>query len=556
MIRHLSIRNFVIIESLDVSFGPGLTVLTGETGAGKSILVDALTAILGGRSGPDVVRSGAERATVDGVFDLSGAPALAEAAAMAGYPCEGGELLLSREIAAEGRSTCRINGRPAALSALRALAEELVDLHGQHEHQSLLSVPRHMDILDDWSGPERLKLRQEAAEAYRQVKDLEEERTALLRDERERAQLADLYRFQVREIASAALESGEEEQLAQECLRQANAQRLREAAHAAAAALREENLGVLDRLAEAVHVLRSASDTDPALAAPAAALESARYDLEEAARELARYSETLEVDPERLAQLEARLDLIRQLKRKYGDTVEQVLVYGAEAADRLEALEHHEERLAEIENALMRARQRLKELCGTLTTARQADAERFARAVCAELSDLGMEKTRFEVEVTAAEPGPRGSDRVEFLIAPNPGEPLRPLARTVSGGEVSRVMLAIKSAMARQDPLPTMVFDEIDVGVGGRTAFAVGSKLHRVSRSAQVLCITHLPQIAARGDWHLYIEKHVMGERTTVALRPLEGEERVREIARMLSGDKMTETALRHAEELLQTAEA
>jgi len=552
MLTSLSIRHFAIIDRLDLEFGDGLNVLTGETGAGKSIIMDALNVILGGRAGTEMVRGGQPRAIVDAVFDMSDSPELAAFVAERGFDIEEGQLLLSREIAAGGKSTARVCGRPSTVSQLKEIGDWLVDLHGQHEHQSLLSVPRHLDILDEWGGRDIVKLRSDVAAAYQELARLRRERAALEADARERAHLIDLYAFQVREIEEAKLELGEDEELAADSRRLANAQRLAEAATAAAAALDgEDGGGLLSSLAAPMRALEDAAALDDKLAPLVETINSARFELEEAAHDLVRYQDSIEINPERQEQIEERLEAVRSLKRKYGDSIEEVLEYGRQTAAKLDKLSNSEERGQELDTEIQKADERLRELCAQLSARRRKLAEEFASIVLSELRDLAMEKTRFAVQIETGEPTAKGTDRVEFVIAPNPGEPLRPLAKIASGGEISRVMLAIKSALARQEPLPTMVFDEIDVGVGGRTGSVIADKLAAISRQAQVLCITHLPQIASRGRSHYYIEKQVVDDRTIVCVSPLSPDERVDELARMLAGSEVTETVRQHAREML-----
>ncbi len=557
MLSTLSVRNFAIIDRLDLEFGPGFNVLTGETGAGKSILMDALNLILGARAGAEMVRGGADRATIDAVFDVAGAPHLAETVARMGYELEDGQLFLSREVAASGKSTCRIAGRPATVTQLKELGDWLVDLHGQHEHQSLLAVARHLDMLDDWGGKAIHALRAQVAEAYQATQKLRREKESLESDARERAHLIDLYRFQVKEITDAKLTRGEDEELATEHRRAANAQKLAEAALTAAEALGGEESGgggALAALNTAVRVLEEAAALDETLMPALESIRSASYELIETERDLIRYQDGMELNPERLEQIEERLELLRNLKRKYGDSIAEILEYGGETAAKLDALTHSEERGARLDAEIAKAEKRLRDLCGQLSGLRCKAAEEFQRVTLTELRDLAMEKARFEVRQETGEPTARGSDRVEFLIATNPGEPLRPLAKVASGGEISRVMLAIKSALARQEPLPTMVFDEIDVGVGGRTAAVIADKMATLAGSAQVLCITHLAQLASRGTTHFYIEKNVVGDRTVTTVAPLTPEERVVEIARMLGGVEMTEAVVQHAREMLSHA--
>ncbi len=559
MLCTLSVRNFAIIDRLDLEFGPGFNVLTGETGAGKSILMDALNLILGARAGADVVRSGAERATIDAVFDVAGAPHLADAVEGMGFALEQDQLFLSRDVAASGKSTCRISGRPATVTQLKELGDWLVDLHGQHEHQSLLSVPRHQDMLDDWGSKTILPLRAKVGEAFHQVQRLRREREALETDARERAHLLDLYTFQVKEITEARLTVGEDAELATEYRRVANAQKLASAAQTAAEALGGGEIGgagALTALSLATRVLEEAASLDEALLPAFEAVRSASYELIETERDLTRYQDMIEFNPERMEQIEERLELLRNLKRKYGDSVEEILQYGEETASKLNALTHSEERGAQLAAEIARAERRLSELCAQLSALRCSAAQEFQEITLSELRDLAMEKARFEVRVAQGEPTARGADRVEFLIATNPGEPLRPLAKVASGGEISRVMLAIKSALARQEPLPTMVFDEIDVGVGGRTATAIADKMANLASNAQVLCITHLAQLASRAEAHFYIEKRVVGDRTVVTVTPLSREQRVEEVARMIGGAEVTDAVLQHAREMLAHAGA
>ncbi|MCW3052002.1 MAG: replication and repair protein RecN, partial [Chthonomonadales bacterium] len=543
MLRTLSVRNFAIIDRLDLEFGSGFNVLTGETGAGKSIIMDALNLLLGGRAGAEMVRAGAERATIDAVFNVAESPELQTLVAELGFDLEDDQLFVSREVAAGGKSTCRLGGRPASVSQLKAVGEWLVDLHGQHEHQSLLAVARHLDMLDDWGGKPVQSLRAEVATAYQKVQSLRREKDDLERDARERAHLLDLYQFQVKEIGDARLTVGEDEELRTEHNRVANAQRLAEAAQLAAVTLTgEDGGGILESLSTAARALEDAANLDSTLTPMLEALRSAAYELTETERDLVRYQDEIEFDPERLEQIEERLETLRNLKRKYGDSIEEILTYGAETAAKVATLSNSEERGAQLDKEIARVDKHLRELCVRLSAARAKAGKEFQSITLAELRELALEKARFEVNTTQGEPTAKGTDRVEFLIATNPGEPLRPLAKVASGGEISRVMLAVKAALARQEALPTMVFDEIDIGVGGRTANAIADKMATLAKSAQILCITHLAQIASRGQHHYYIEKQVKGDRTIVTVMPLTPEQRVSEIARMIGGSKLSET--------------
>jgi DNA repair protein RecN (Recombination protein N) len=552
MLQQLVIRDLAIISGLDISFQAGLNVLTGETGAGKSIIIGALELVLGAKASADLVRAGADRAVVDAVFDLSRAPHAADALRNMGFDADEELLVVSREVSAAGRSSSRIGGRPASATQLREIGEILVDLHGQHEHQSLMSPSKHIAILDDWAGSEVDAARARSIDLWRSIGETGAELAEVERDARERARTMDLLAFQVQQIEAAELAPGEDAALEQERKRLANSERLAAAALAVESLLQGDDAGgILTSLALASREAATAADIDASLADAATSLDSARFELEEVARTLSQYRDAIEHDPHRLEQVNERLDMLRSLERKYGDTVEDVLAFLAAARSKLDDLSSADERSEELGRRLAKLRDEHGRVCAELTAARTRAAEAFAAAVEAELAELAMQRTRFQVQIEAGSPGPAGADRVEFLIATNPGEPLRPLTRIASGGEISRVMLAIKSAMARQDPLPTMVFDEIDVGVGGRTAAVIGDKLFALSRHAQVLCITHLPQIAGQGDRHLAIVKSEFDGRADVTVTGLKPEERVREIVRMLGGSDTSETVERHARELL-----
>ena len=557
MLVELHVTNFALIDRLDLTFGAGLNILTGETGAGKSIIIDALGLALGGRAGADLIRTGAVKATVEAVFDLTCAPGevrrrLAEAG------LDGGEeedtLLVTRELVrAGGKSQCRINGRLMPVAVLKEIAEGLVDVHGQHEHQSLLAADRHVDILDNWGGKDALALRQSVAALFTEANALKRERERLRTDARERARMLDLYRFQQEELDGASLQSGEEEELAADRSRLANSEKLSAAASDAYATLSgaERGAGALDALNAALAAVEHVAALDENLSPLAETLQSAVSYAEDAARELRVYQESVEFNPERLEEIEARLDLIRTLKRKYGDTLEEIIAYGAELAGKLDALENSEAREEGLTLAIAKVEDKLNAAAARLTKARRKASENFAAGIARELADLGMAATQFEVSIEAQAVTSKGADRVEFLLSPNPGEPLRPLAKIASGGEMSRIMLAMKSVLARTGAIPTMIFDEIDVGVGGRTAQTIGDKLVALAQGAQIMCITHLPQIASRVGTHFFIEKQVHEGRTTVSVAPLDSEGRIEEIARMLGGSRRSEAVVQHAREML-----
>ncbi len=554
MLSHLQIKNFALIDDLSIELGDGFNVLTGETGAGKSIIIDAITAILGERISSEMIRTGADKAVVEAAFDLSGNERAHSKAAELGFDMEDGMLLISREISSTGKSQCRINGRLSTISMLKELTSGLIDVHGQHEHQWLLDAQKHLDILDQWCGPEAVELRSKTAELYSNLRKLKDELEQLKRDERERARLLDLYEFQRNEIEAAKLSAGEDEELMAERSRLANAEKLHELASEIYSVLSGSGLeiGASDLLSSALSQAQSMAALDESLSSVVQDIETALYAAEQAQTAIRAYRDDIEFNPEKLEAVEERLDLIRTLKRKYGDTIEEINAYGAEVAKKIEGLANSEERAAELTEQIEKVEDELLGVARRLSDLRKVRASEFAKAVEAELADLAMSSTRFDVSFTECEPGSRGIDAVEFVISPNPGEPLKPLAKIASGGETSRVMLALKTVAAGADKVPTLIFDEIDTGIGGRTAQILGQKLAVVAQMAQVMCVTHLPQIASRANHHYSVEKSVKGDRTLVSIRLLKNDDRVDEIARMLGGTEDSQTAAQHAREMLE----
>ncbi|MER3402451.1 MAG: DNA repair protein RecN [Armatimonadota bacterium] len=546
MLQSLYIENLAIIDRLEIEFQHGLNVLTGETGAGKSILLDALGLVLGERANPTLVRAGADRLKVCAVFAL---PADFDTESF-GVELEEGALYLSREVQANGRSLARINGQPVPIATLKAIGEQLVDLHGQHEHQSLLRTNQHLDLFDRWLGEPTLSLRNHVKQAVQHLHRLQQELQTLTLQERERAQMLDLYRFQLEEIRSAELKPDEEESLLTEERRLTHSEKLLSLAGSAYEWLMDER-GAYDQIASASRNLTEICRIDPSMQDYQEQLEGALATVEEVAHALRRYTETVEYDPERLEQVIARLELIKRLKRKYGDTIPAILAYAQEVAQKLETLEHQSERRDMLEHAIAEAQSEAERLCTQLSERRRDGAQRLAQAVQQNLRDLAMERALFEIAITPKPMDTTGADAVEFLFSANPGESPRPLHKIASGGEISRVMLALKAVLADASPVPTLIFDEIDAGLGGRTAFYVGEKLAQLAQHFQILCVTHLAQIASRADCHFFIEKYVEKERTRVHIQRLTEEDRIKEIARMLAGEP-TETALQHARELLQ----
>ncbi len=602
MLLELRIRDFAIIDALDLRFSPGLIVLTGETGAGKSIIVDAVELVLGEWADSTVVRTGAERSLVEAVFRLAPDQRARIDAVLKREGLEGDAadlLLLGREVRLNRRNICRVNGRTVTLTLLREVAEGLVDIHGQSEHLSLLRVTEHLRLLDRYA--ELRPSREAVTETVRQVEAVRGELKDLRRGERELAHRADLLKFQIDEIASAALELGEEERLREERPRLANAERLTELTHDVTSALEEgerQTPSATDLLGTALRSLAEAARLDPSLEPLLKDGEGISFQLEELARQLRAYQAEIEYSPRRLQEVEERLALIRRLERKYGETVEDVLAYAEEAKRELDTITHSDERIQELEAEEETLLAALSSRALELSERRREAAEELARRVERELADLNMEGARFGV-MFDRRPDPEGVrlpdsasglafrvsssgvesmaaldddgaqrvafdrsgiDRVEFLVSANPGERLKPMVRVASGGETSRLMLALKTVLSRVDETPTLVFDEIDQGIGGRVGATVGEKLwglatgtDSASLQHQVLCVTHLPQLASFGDQHLRVEKQIErtdeGERTVARVRPLEGDGRVQELAQMLGG--AGRAAQRSAEEIL-----
>jgi len=555
MLAELTIRNFAIIDELHLTLAPAFNVLTGETGAGKSIIVDAMSLLLGGRAPTDVIRTGADRTLIEGIFHLDAALQAELTPLLAADGLEGDDpatLTLAREIRREGRNICRVNGRAVTLSALEAIGQQLVDIHGQSDHLSLLRVREHMDFLDRYGGlwPQLEELAARGV-ALRQV---QRELADLMRDERELARRVDLLEYQVQQINAAGLVMGEEQELRAERTRLANAERLLTlvgAAHRALYSAEEGHLGASDLVGKAIKALSQLVAIDPSLAEVLQAAEELSYRLEDLVAAVRNYRETVEYNPHRLTQVEERLSLIYSLKRKYGDSIEEILAFGRRAAQELEAITHSEERIEELraqEEALLRE---IGGLGAALSEARRQAAEQLRVAVERELADLSMEGARFAVSIEQREDaegawvdGRRlafdrtGIDRVEFLISPNVGEPLKPLARVASGGETSRLMLALKTVLSLADETPTLIFDEIDAGIGGRVGGVVGQKLWSLTPEHQVLCVTHLPQLAAYSDAHFRVAKAVVGQRTVTGVELLGTDQRIVELAAMLGADR------------------
>lgn len=543
MIRYLAIRNLAVIESVAVDFEPSFNILTGETGAGKSILVEAVGLLLGGRATQDLIRTGEDVASVEALFETA----------------EGEELIVRREITSQGRSRAFINGALATAAALKDLANRLVELHGQHEHQQLLDPSQHLALLDTWAGLDEPRGR--VAAAFAQVRGYREQLDRLRMDDRERAARLDLVEFQLGELQKANLQPGEDETLSadRQLLRSADTiHRLCNEGYAELYDTESAALGVLGRVWKRVGELAA---IDPRFAPHLDARDAIKAQLEDLAFTLRDFADGIDASPARLQQVEDRLALIERLKRKHGGSLEEAIAKRDRLAAEHAALTGGQSTLADIEQHLADAGRRFLDEARDLSTARRSAAARFAKSIESELADLAMAKTRFEVRLSSREPEDQwtdaGIDAGEFFLSPNVGEELRPLARIVSGGELSRVMLALKTLGAKDGmPGKTLIFDEVDAGIGGRVASVVGDKLAALGQRFQVLCITHLPQIAACGRTHFLIEKRVQGSRTVTSVTRLGDEDRVAEVARMMGGSAAGIKALESARELLGTSQA
>jgi len=555
MLRELRIRNFAVVENLTVPFAPGFNVLTGETGAGKSILVDAILLLRGARAQTDVIRADAETATVEAVFEVSdGAVATLDEA---GLPLEDGEVVIRRELSRSGRHRAFVNDAAVTVGLLERLGDALVQVHGQHEHQRLLEPTRQLDVLDRFADAEPLRERFAAlfAKHAEARAELERRRGAA----RDRAQRQDLLQFQVSELDAARVRVGEDDELRTERRRLQHAERFAAGLQEVASLLHADAASATARLARAGRVLSDLGRLDPAFAAPAETLDAARAHVEDTLAAVRGLRDTIVFEPERLEGIDERLDALTRLKRKYGDSEEALLRFRADAAAELDRLERHEELLAEDERRLAELEPEVVSAARALGAARREAAAKLGPRVQRELRQLGMDRAAFEVatiDLAAGDWGLRGAERVEFRFTANPDEPNRPLARIASGGELARTMLALQVVLSGDDDAPTMVFDEVDAGIGGRAASVVGDKLAALGGSRQVLCVTHLAPIAALADQHVRVAKSVRGGRTRATTAVIAGDERAAEIARMLGGDASGAAALDHARALLRARRA
>jgi len=564
MLLELSIRNFAIIKQVTISFRKGLNILTGETGAGKSIIIDALGLLLGERSSTDFVRYGEKRAEVEGLFELkAGHPAIQICEGFGVQVDQDGMLVVRRDISAQGKSIIRLNGQLVTLAMLRELGPWLVTVHGQHDAHALLQADKHITWLDAFGEKQLLTAKQEYAALYQAYRKARADLERMSKNEREMMQRVDLLSYQLREIEAASLQPGEDEKLLTQRKKWAHHEKVYAGMQAAYRALNGDQRG-MEWLGHAMSELERVQQYDENLAPIVEAVQTAYYQVEDVVHQLRSFQNHYDFDPEQLSEVERRLDTIQTLKRKYGKSVDEILEYAATIQDELEEIEHYDDRLQQLQGKVCELEADLAVEALELSMIRRECAKQLAAAIEQQLKELHMERARFsidvrqvpdengiEVEGSRCHVDENGVDFVEFMISPNPGEPLRPLAKIASGGELSRVMLAIKTILADTEQVGTLIFDEVDTGVSGRAAQAIAEKLARVGVNRQVLCITHLPQVASLADAHFYIKKDMNDQETATSVNYLTEEERVKELARMLGGAAVTEKTAEHAREMI-----
>ena len=550
MLSSLQIENVAVIQKAEVHFEPGLNVLTGETGAGKSILIDSINAILGNRTSKDLVRTGAAKAVIRAAFEQVPSAVL-DKLEQSGYE-RSEALLLSREITAEGKSSCRINGMPATAAVLRDLCGGLININGQHDSVGLLNPAHHLGILDDYA--QNRTVFQDYYTLYRKLVQVKRELDALITDEAEKQRKIDLLQYQVQEIEDAGLTAGEEQTLEnrRKVLSNASAIRDRLAQSYALLSGSDDAAGAVDLLGEASNAVDSAAQLDPALSAAAGQLLDLYYNAKDVAADLIGRLDAYDTNDAELDEVEQRLDLLYRLKRKYGSTVEDVIAFGQKAREELDNIQHSQQRYDTLQAEKLRLYAKAREKAEVLTQTRLKAFEELNTRISGTLDFLNMPGVRMTLRHTRGPLASHGQDSVEFYISTNPGEAPKPLAKIASGGELSRITLAIKNAMADKDAVPTVIYDEIDSGVSGKAAGRIGEVLRQSAQGHQILCITHTAQIAALADCHLLIQKNVSNERTYTEIHPLDENGRVEALARLISGDHVTELSRANAREMLQ----
>lgn len=552
MLQELSIKDFAIIDEIQISFQPKMTVLTGETGAGKSIIIDALGLLAGGRGSTEFIRKGEKKAVIQGLFTLPREANTYNILEEYGIDSEDGQIILQRDLYRGGRNICRINGMMVNLATLRKVGETLIDIHGQNEHQELMKPENHIDLLDEYDK-KTSQLRNQYQVVYQNYRKLKLSMEKKEADEKAWAQRLDMLNFQVKEIEEAGLKINEEDELVEEKNKLDNFQAIHDALELSYQILSGEKIDVVGNLGNAMNELSDVSDLSENLQEINTKISDAFYSLEDAARDISDELDSMEWNGERLNEIEERLELIHQLKRKYGDTIEDILHYHSRIEKELREMENAEQNSEKQERQLSEALEKVKELAIKLSKQRKKSAKKLEKMIHEQLSALYMDKAVFEVKcLNNSKLYSKGIDKVEFYIQTNPGEEMGPLAKIASGGELSRIMLALKTIFSQKMGVTSIILDEVDTGVSGRVAQAIAEKISQISNNSQVLCITHLPQVAAIADNHYYISKSVNDGRTETSLKELDEKQKIREIARMLSGSEITELTLKHAEELIK----
>ncbi|MDE6921494.1 MAG: DNA repair protein RecN [Lachnospiraceae bacterium] len=555
MLISLHVKNLALISETEVNFGGGLNILSGETGAGKSIIIGSINLALGARADKDMIRTGADYALVELVFQVTDTTMLQEIKALEIPVEEDGVIIIQRKIQ-PSRNLFRICGETVTAKQIKALSELLIDIHGQHEHQSLLYKKNHMEILDSFAGEELAAVKEELREKYQLYTQLKRELAAFCADDGAKAKELSLAEFEYQEIEEAGLTAGEDEEIERDYRRMANSRQIVEAADKAYQLTGNGEQSAADAVGYAVRELRSVEGYDDRAQELADELENIDALLSDFNREIAEYMADMEFDGERFSQMEERLNLLNHLKLKYGSSIQAVLQYQAELGERIDKLRNADVYKEQLETKIAEIQTRLKSLCQKASRIRSKEAAKLEKDMIAALTDLNFLDVKFEIQVRKKEEvASNGYDDVEFMISTNPGEPLKSLGNVASGGELSRIMLAIKTVLASRDRIPTMIFDEIDTGISGKTAWKVSEKLGHLSRSHQIICITHLPQIAAMADDHYKIAKQAVDNKTVTDIVQLNEAETVDELARMLGSDKITETVRENARELIVTAQ-
>jgi len=566
MLSYLSIHNLALIDNLTIEFGDGLNILTGETGAGKSIIIDAVGLILGERADREMIQTGKDLATIEGMFYLKKPEKIVPILERYGITVqEDGSLLLTRQLSRSGRSICRVNGQAVTLSVLKEIGQQLVDIHGQHQHQSLLNPEYHIEILDRLGGQGVAEFKQRVGVLYTKWKSILNEMDVISRSERDSERMKDLLSYQINEIENARLKPGEDDELVQERTLLQNSEKINQIINEAYDVLYSgsgRGMAVFDQIAVVKERLSQIIGLNDMFAEISREIDNIYYQIEDVIDKIRACRDGFDYNPDRLDEIESRLSLINSLKRKYGDTIEEILELKERLKNELLSIETRQDRLEELARQEKKVYSELVEACIQLSHKRRATARMFEQRVVEQLSQLGMEKTLFEVSISTPDEGTdyasfitsQGFDKVEFTISPNPGEPLKPLAKIISGGEMSRVMLAFKTVLAGIDDIPVLIFDEIDTGISGRIASVVGEKMSSLSHSNQVVCVTHLPQIAVMADIHYKIEKQIEEGHTRTMVYLLDEKGRRNEIAKLIGGAEISQIGLEHAQELIESA--